>query len=155
MALIRWSPMWPFDEEMERMMRDFPKSEGLVSQKGFVPDIDLYQTDDSVVVETPLAGVDPDDVDISIENDVLTIKGSMEKKSEVQEKDYWRKEVHTGSFYRQIALPTHVMGDKTEAQFENGVLKVTMPKAAQVKAKKIEVKKVALKTQPTLKKGKK
>ncbi|MDP2656177.1 MAG: Hsp20/alpha crystallin family protein [bacterium] len=139
MAIVRWSPLWPFDEDFDRMMRDFPASEG--TRRGFTPDIDLYQNDNSVVVETALAGVDSDDVDISIENDVLTIKGSMEKKSEVDDKDYWRKEVRSGSFYRQVALPTHVVGDQADAQFENGVLKITIPKAPQAKAKKITVKK--------------
>lgn len=140
MAIVRWSPLWPFEEDFDRAMRDF-SSPGALTRKAFIPDVDLYQTDTDVVIEAPLAGVDPDKVDISIENDVLTIQGSMEKKTEVDEKDYWRKEVRTGSFYRQVALPTHVVGDKAEAQFDNGVLKITVPKAPHAQAKKIEVKK--------------
>lgn len=136
MRLIKWTPFLEPWEEMDRFME-----EGLPSfSKGFVPAIDLYQTKDSVVVETPLAGVDPEKVNISIENDVLTIEGKVEKKSEVEEKDYYRKEVKTGSFHRAVALPVAVEGDKTKADFQDGVLKITVPKAERAKPKTIRVK---------------
>lgn len=138
MALVRWTPLWPFEDDMERMLRDFPRDEGL--QKGFIPPVDMYQTDTHVVVETPLPGVNENDVEIMIENDVLTIQGKTEKKTEVEEKNYWRKEVRTGSFYRQIALPAHVQSDGAQAVFEKGVLRVEVPKAPQSKSKKISIK---------------
>ena len=127
-----------FDDEFGRMMQDWPKMNEMA--QGFTPAIDLYQNDKSVIVETTLAGVDPKDVTISIENDVLTIHGKSEKKQEVDEKNYWRKEIRSGSFFRQVVLPTHVVGDKAEATFENGMLKVEVPKAPEAKPKTIAIK---------------
>lgn len=123
-------------EDMDRFMNEWTPS----LSKGFMPAVDLYQTKDSVVVETPLAGVDPDKVNISIENDVLTIEGSMEKKSEVEEKDYYRKEIRTGGFHRTVALPVAVDRDRAAATFQNGILKITIPKSEKAKPKTIRVK---------------
>ena len=81
------------------------------------------------IVETGLVGIDPDKVNISIEHDVLTIKGESEKKSEVDDKNYYRKEIRRGSFYRSVPLPAHVIGDKASAVAEDGVLKISIPKA--------------------------
>lgn len=136
MRLIKWTPFLEPWEDMDRFMEEM----GPRFAKGFTPAIDLYQTKDSVIVETPLAGVDPNKVSIAIENDVLTIEGSMEKKSEVEEKDYYRKEIRSGSFHRSIALPTAVDRDKANASFENGILKITIPKAEKAKPKTIQVK---------------
>jgi len=109
-------------------------------QSGFVPAIDIYEDKNNVIVETQLAGVDPDKVDISIENDVLSIKGESVKRSEVEEKNYYRKEIRTGSFYRSVPLPAHVMGEKASAIAEDGVLKISIPKARGVKPKTIKIK---------------
>ncbi len=143
MALIKWSPfldMEPF-EEMDKWLGDWPS---LRSGRGaFTPAIDMYEEKDSVVVETQLSGIDPDKVDVTIENDVLSIKGESEKKSEIDDKNYYRKEIRRGSFYRSIPLPTHVMGDQAKAVAEDGVLKIMIPKAQEAKPKtvKIETKK--------------
>lgn len=137
MSLIKWSPFFeePFGDFDKMLEKQMPN----ISQ-GFTPAIDMYQTKDAVVVETPLAGVDANDVEISIENDVLIIQGKSEKKSEVDEKNYYRKEIRSGSFYRSIALPTHVLGDKAKASSKDGMLKIEIPKAPEVKAKTIKVK---------------
>lgn len=137
MAIIKWTPMLEPWEEVDKAwdnMLAWPKAET------FVPAINVYQTQDNVVVETSLAGVDPAKVEISIENDVLTIKGAAEKKSEVEEKNYYRKEIRAGSFYRAVALPTHVVGDKAQATFDKGLLMVKIPKATAGKARSIKVK---------------
>ena len=137
MSLIRWSPFFePFDEMEKRFFPDLPRMAGA---DGFIPAVDVYETKDAVMVESPLPGVDPDKVDIAIDNDVLTIRGESEKKSEVEEKDYYRKEVRHGSFYRQVALPTPVEGDKAEAVIEKGMLKVSIPKRSGGKAKTIKI----------------
>jgi HSP20 family protein len=106
----------------------------------FVPAMDVYEDKDNVYVESPLAGVDPHKVNITIEDNVLKIEGSTEKKSEVDEKNYYRKEVRSGGFYRTVALPSHVQADKAEANFSNGMLKITVPKTEEVKPKKIPLK---------------
>jgi len=125
----------PFDE-MERML-DWPAQRQLNT---FVPAMDVYQDENNVYVETALAGVDPEKVDIAIENDILTVKGATEHKSEVDEKNYYRKEVRRGSFYRSVALPTHVVGDDASAEYTDGILKITIPKAPEVKPKSVKVK---------------
>lgn len=106
----------------------------------FTPAIDVYQKKDVVMVETPVPNVDPEKLSISVENDVLTIEGESEKKTEVDEKDYYRKEVRTGSFHRSVALPVAVDGDKAAAEYEDGVLKIKIPKAAAAKKKTIKIK---------------
>jgi len=134
MPLVKWEPFNIFDE-MDRAMSEFPSSH----VRGFSPAMDVYQTKDAIMVETPLAGVDPNDVDISIENDVLTIKGEARKESEVDEKDYYRKEIRTGGFFRSVALPAHVSSDKARASSKDGMLKIEIPKAPEAKPKTIKV----------------
>jgi len=135
MSLIKWTPFLadsPFGE-MDKMMSD------TVNQMGFSPALDIYEDKNNVVVETQLAGIDPEKVDISISNDVLTIKGEGEKKSEVEDKNYYRKEIRRGSFFRSVQLPTHVVGDKAAAVAADGVLKISVPKAALAKPKSIKI----------------
>jgi len=117
MSLIPWKPFDPF-EDMNALME----------RGGMIPPVDMYQTKDAVVVETPMAGVDPDQLEVTVTDGVLTIQGSMERKTEVDEKDYYRKEVRSGSVFRRIALPTRVQNDGADASFENGMLRVTIPK---------------------------
>ena len=139
-ALIKWSPfldMEPFGE-MEKMLSDWSGMRR--GQAGFTPAVDIYEDKENVIVETQLAGIDPDKVNVSIENDVLCIKGESEKKSEVEDKNYYRKEIRRGSFYRSIPLPAHVSGDKAVASAEDGVLKISIPKAPEAKPKTIQIK---------------
>jgi len=134
MSLIRWSPILEPFEDMDRFFGNFSGN-----QSGFVPSLDIYQNSNNVVVETPLAGVKPEDVRISIENDVLTIEGNSEQKSEVDDKNYYRKEVRYGTFHRSVALPVSVNSDKAIAEYENGLLKIIVPKEEKVKAKEIKI----------------
>lgn len=137
-ALIKWTPFLEPFEDMDKMFSDFmPVARG--AQGGFVPAVDMYEDKDNVVVETQLAGIDPEKVSISIENDILCIKGESEKKSEIDEKNYYRKEIRRGSFYRSIPLPTHVLRDETKAIAEDGVLRITIPKAPEIKPKTIKI----------------
>ncbi|MBD3311520.1 MAG: Hsp20 family protein [Candidatus Magasanikbacteria bacterium] len=140
MSLIRWSPNWDPFEEMEAMMNRLPSNYNKSTmQKGFVPAIDVYEEKNNVVIEAPLAGIRPEDVDVSVEKGVLTLQGESKKEHEVEEKNYYRKEMRSGSFYRQVALPAPVKEDKIKAEFEDGVLKITCPKAEPSKAKKVQV----------------
>ena len=136
MSIIRWTPMLPAVDDIDRWFDDWPGMRGL---SNFVPTLDVYQTKDEVVVETALAGIDPDKVNISIANDVLTIEGTAEHKSEVDEKNYYRKEIRSGSFHRSVALPAAVDGDRAKATYEKGVLKITIPKAERAKPKTVKV----------------
>ncbi len=136
MAIVRWTPLFPSSDEFDKWFDDLSI---MPHTFNFFPAIDIYQTKDDVVVETPLAGINPADVDISIENDVLTLEGKAQKKSEVEEKDYYRKEVRYGSFHRSVALPVSVNGDKAKATYEKGVLKIVIPKEERVKPKTVKV----------------
>ena len=141
MSLIKWTPniFEPF-EEMDSIFNSFAPQ----GTKSFAPAIDMYEDKDSVIVETQLAGVDPEKVEIAIENDVLTVKGKSEKKTEIDEKEYYKKEIRRGSFYRSIQLPARVVSDKARAEAIDGVLKITIPKAPiseKKKTIKIDVKK--------------
>lgn len=130
-GIIQWSPM----RDLNRFFED-----DMWEGADFVPAMDIYQDKDNVIVETPLAGVDPEKVDISVENDVLTISGCTEEKKEVKREDYYRKEVRAGSFSRSVILPMAVKADMAEAHSEKGMLKIIIPKADEVKPKKIAVK---------------
>ncbi len=137
MAIIKWTPWQDPFEEFEKMLQTWP---GYQNVKSFVPAVDVYQDDDNVYIETPLPGIKISDINIAVENDVLTIEGSREHKSEVDEKNYYRQEVRYGSFHRSIALPASVNGDRAEAEYHDGVLKVTIPKEERAKPKKIAIK---------------
>ncbi len=137
-SLIKWAPFFESFGEMEKTFSDFsPTVRG--TQSGFVPAVDVYEDKSNVIVETQLAGIDPEKVKVSIENDVLCIKGESEKKSEVDDKNYYRKEIRRGSFYRSVPLPAHVDGDLASAIAEEGVLKISIPKIKNNKIKSIRI----------------
>ena len=102
--------------------------------------LDVYETDDELVVKAVLPGVKPEDVDVSITGDTLSIKGEFKAEEETKKRSYYRQERRYGSFHRAITLPTEVETDKAEAVFEHGVLTLTMPKAEAVKPRTIQVK---------------
>ena len=129
-GLMRWSPMF----DVERFF-----DEGFSADVNFAPALDVRQDKDNVVVETSLPGIDADKVDISVENDVLTISGKTEEKSEVKREDYYRKEIREGSFSRSVILPMGVKADQAEANYDKGILKITLPKAEEAKPKKIAI----------------
>lgn len=130
--------MDPF-QDMEEMVKQF--NSGLMPMsRSFVPALDMYETKDTVVVEMPLPGIDPKNVEVTVEKGVLTVQGSSEKEHEVEEKNYYRKEVRSGTFFRQAALPVPVKEDKVNAEFSDGMLRITAPKTAPTQAKKIDVK---------------
>lgn len=137
MSLIKWTPLFDSFDEMDNSFRGFMPA--VRNGDSFMPAIDMYEDKDSVIVETQLAGIDPNNVDISIENDILSIKGEGEKQNEIDEKNYYRKEIRRGSFYRSLALPAHVQGEKAKAVAEAGVLKITIPKAQAGKPNKIAI----------------
>lgn len=138
MSLIKWTPFFPeFDDMEEAMNSMLPTVRG--KQFGFTPAVDMYEDKDNIIVETQLGGINPENVEISIENNVLCLKGESEKKSEIDDKNYYRKEIRRGSFYRSISLPTKVDGESAKAINEGGILKITIPKAPEVKPKTIKI----------------
>ncbi len=102
--------------------------------------IDVYQTPNEIVIKSTIAGVKPEDIDITMTNDMITIKGSREKDEEVKEEDYYYQECYWGAFSRSVILPVDVEADKALAKMKNGILTIRLPKAEKVKTKKIEIK---------------
>jgi HSP20 family protein len=144
-SLMRW---YPFSDvrslrrHRDRLFDDFFRGLGLVPWESaeLVFPLDVYETEESVVVKAPLPGVRPEDVAISITDDILTIKGESKSEDEVTRENYHRREVRYGSFCRSVPLPTQVEHDKADAVFEQGILTVTLPKTAEAKPKTIKVK---------------
>jgi HSP20 family protein len=122
-----------FDDAFTRPLRLY---DGNLS----VPAVDMYQTDNEVVVKAAIPGIKSDDVQISVTGEVLTIKGETKEKEETKDKAYHIREQRWGVFERTIVLPTEVVADKAKADFENGILTVTLPKAEDVRPKTIAIK---------------
>ena len=129
-----------FKDEMNRMLDNFwhENSFGM----GWIPDIDIAETDNDIIVKAEIPGVDPKRIDISITGDALTIKGEKKEEKEETGKNYYRIERSYGSFTRTVDLPSKVMTDKVEAKEHLGVLEITLPKMERTKTKKITVKSV-------------
>lgn len=107
-------------------------------ESGALP-VDIYDDGDNYVVTASVPGVKPEEIDITITGDTLTIKGETKSEEKVEKANYIRQERRYGRFERSLSLPSEVQTDKVEAVFENGVLKLTMPKAETVKPKQIKV----------------
>lgn len=141
MALIPWKPF----DELGRFFEDDDWFLPVVPHhQAFGPAMDLYETDKDVVAEVNLPGIDPKNISISIDKQVLTVSGSAEEKKEEKKKGYWRKEIHKGSFSRSVQLPAAIDEDKIDASYEKGVLRIVMPKikkAPEKKPIKIKIKK--------------
>jgi HSP20 family protein len=104
------------------------------------PAIDMFQTENDVVVKASIPGMKAEDVQINITGDVLTLKGEVKNEEERNDKAWHIREQRFGSFERSVALPTAVKTDKADAVFENGILTITLPKADEVKPKTINIK---------------
>ena len=102
--------------------------------------IDMYHTDKEVVVKAILPGVNPEEVDVSITDDTLTIKGETRAEEKIDREGYLYREHRYGAFYRSVALPSGLKTDKAEASFENGILTLTIPKAEIAKPKRLKIK---------------
>jgi HSP20 family protein len=144
--LVRWEPfreLISLREAMDRLFEESfvrPWGGWLTSLGEGTLAVDIYETDEAVVVKAPIPGVKPEDLDISITGDTLTIRGETKSEAEVKEDQYIRRECRYGSFCRSLSLPVPIVADKAVAEFENGVLTLTLPKAEEVKPKTIKVK---------------
>lgn len=123
------------------------KGKNVEEQKDFLQEesegqltIDVYQTDDEIVIESTVAGVEPDDIDIDISSESVTIRGERSKSETVSEENYLYQECYWGKFSRSIILPQEVDPDKAKADFKNGILRIRLPKIAKGKMRKLKVK---------------
>ena len=141
-SLIRWDPFPEFASmrrTMDRLFDDFMTPRLWRGDGEPTFPLDLYETEDSVVVRAALPGVGIDDVDISVTDDALIIKGQVTQEGKVERENYYRRELRHGAFARTIPLPSGIDHDKAEATFENGVLTISLPKAEEARPKVIKV----------------
>ncbi|MBI4548049.1 MAG: Hsp20/alpha crystallin family protein [Ignavibacteriae bacterium] len=110
------------------------------SASTWLPTVDIAEQENDYVVKVDLPGVNKSDVKITVQNDVLTIRGEKKQEKEKKGENYHRVERSYGSFQRSFTLPSSVMSDKIEASYDNGVLTITLPKVEEAKPKEIEVK---------------
>jgi|YelNatPaOPRAMG01_1025707.scaffolds.fasta_scaffold00908_2 HSP20 family protein len=138
----------PFEEirhlqrEMDRLFSEFFGEPGVVEERrgSFAPAIDMYETDENIVLKVELPGFKPEDVDISVTEDSVVIQGETKEEEEVKKENFYRKERRLGRIYRRIDLPKPVVPDKSEAVYKNGVLTLTLPKAKPEKIEGIKIK---------------
>ena len=102
--------------------------------------IDMYQTKDNVIIKSTIAGVRPEDIDITVANDMVTIKGARRKDESVVGDDYFYQECYWGNFSRSVIIPVDIESEEIEADLKDGILTVIIPKAAKAKTKKVKVK---------------
>ena len=141
--LTRWEPMremMTLREAMDRLFDDAFTRPLTINGDFTAPAIDMYQTEDDVVVKATLPGLRAEDVDITVTGETLTLRGEYKQENEQKNARYHIREGRYGSFERSIMLPTDVKADQAKADFENGVLTITMPIAEEVKPKSITIK---------------
>ena len=141
--LTRWDPfndMLTLREAMNQLLEDsFVRPAAARGGQGFVPALDVSETEDGYQVEAAVPGLKPEDLEITVENNVLTIKGETHQENEDKKRNYHRVERRFGSFQRTIALPTRVKSDAIQASLSDGILRLEIPKAEEVKPRKINV----------------
>ncbi len=128
-------PAKKMQKELKESKNEVPDSES----EGQLT-IDVYQTPSDIVVESAIAGVNPDDIDIDVTNDSITIKGSRHRDKEVKDEDYFYQECYWGRFSRSVILPQEVDPESADVKFKNGILTVRLPKLIKQKSKKLKVK---------------
>ena len=145
--LTRWEPtreMMTLREAMDRLFDDaLTRPFSLMRDGGSnwsSPSIDLYETDHDVVVKAALPGIKAEEVQINVTGDVLTIRGETKQQEEKKDKSWHIREHRWGAFERSVRIPTGVTADKAKAEFDSGILTVTLPKSEVIKPKTISVK---------------
>ena len=139
--LVRWDPFTDIRSTMDRLF-----DEGFSRPWRFLPSeyeatfpVEVSETDDAVEVKASMPGVQPEQVDITVANDVLTIKAEHRAETEEKKREFYRREIRYGAFHRALTLPVSVDADKAEARFENGMLHLRLPKAESLRPKQIKV----------------
>jgi HSP20 family protein len=139
MALVRWRPslLSPVERLFDDLMAE-REGEGLLGT--WNPRVNMYEKGDNLIVEAELPGVKKEDIDVRLEDRQLTLRGECREEKETKEDDYFRRERRYGSFTRSLTLPSSVTGDKVEASYKDGILRLTLPKTEEAKGKQIPIK---------------
>jgi HSP20 family protein len=144
MALMKWEPfegLTALRREMDRLFEDFSSRGGSLRfwERAAEPAVEVSDTAEAVVVKVQVPGINKDDLQLTITEQALTVKGEMKEEEQKENKHYHRQEFRYGTFVRSIALPASVQAEKATAQLKDGVLAVTMPKSAQAQGKPIPI----------------
>ena len=143
--LVRWSPARDAVSLREAMNRLFEESFlrpdlfGVGETAASALPLDMYETENDVVVKASVPGVKPEDIEVTVTGDLLTIKGEFKSEERTEKQNFIRQERRYGSFCRQLGLPASVDSGKAEASFENGILTLNLPKVEAVKPKTVKV----------------
>ena len=147
MSLVRyqpWNSMDQFRREMGRMFEQQHSSsseeESSIATSDWAPAVDIKETDKEFLIHADIPGVNPDDIDVHMEDGMLTIKGERDSETKEERDGYKRIERQRGTFYRRFSLPDTANADKISAKSKNGVLEINIPKQEKAQARKIEVK---------------
>jgi HSP20 family protein len=142
-VLTRWEPFREFttlQDRMNRLFRDsFGEGQEALTSTSFAPAVDVYEDEHNVTLKIEVPGIDEKDIDVRIENNTLTVHGERKYEKDEKEENYRRIERQYGSFTRSFTLPTTVDPEKVSANYEKGVLKITLAKKAEAKPKQIKV----------------
>jgi len=143
-VLTRWDPFREFTTLQDRMNRLFQDSftqgrDEALSTSSFAPAVDVYEDEHKITLKIEVPGIDEKDIDIRVENNVLTVTGERKFEKEEKEENYRRVERHYGSFTRSFTLPNTVDAENISADYDRGVLKVQLAKKAEAKPKQIKV----------------
>lgn len=145
MPIVRWEPFRDLVTTQDRLNRLFNETMGrFIGNEGirsstWVPPVDIYETEQTIVLTAELPGVDPKDVEATVHEGTLYLKGERKYEKEVKEESYHHVERSHGSFARSFELPASVDAEKVQAEFKEGILKLTMPKKEEAKAKRIKI----------------
>jgi HSP20 family protein len=143
--ITRWDPFRDLVQLQDRVNRLFQESTGTAGREeefatsSFVPPVDIYENEHNIVLKLEVPGVDQKDLDIRIENNTITIRGERKFEKETKEENYHRVERRYGSFQRSFGLPNTVNPEQVTADYDNGILTVTLAKRAEAKPKQIRV----------------
>lgn len=144
MAIVRYEPFrdllatqHQFNRLFDNFFRSFGEDDSATG--AWTPAVDIVENDDNIVLKAELAGVDPKDVDIQVEDNTLYLKGQRKFENEVKEENYHRIERSYGTFARSFALPSSINADKVAAEFKDGLLTLTLPKREEAKPKTIKI----------------
>ncbi len=130
----------PVEAQPAAQMSPSSKDEDWMNEYEGALNIDMYQTKDNVIIKSTIAGVRPDDIDITVANDMVTIKGTRQREENISQDDYFYQECYWGSFSRSVIVPVDIDSEEIEADLKDGILTVIIPKAAKAKTKKVKVK---------------
>jgi HSP20 family protein len=142
MAITRWDPfreVAALQNRMNSLFRDMNENESPVTTASFVPAVDVYEDDKKVMLKIEVPGMDEKDLDVSVENNTLTVKGERKFEKEEKEENFHRIERRYGSFYRAFTLPSTVNTENVQASYSAGVLKLELAKKPEAQPKQIKV----------------